>query len=77
MTLIPFLNRMDRASRDDFLARCDTTESYLRKAASIHQKLRPALCVRIERETFGAVTRKDLRPDDWAEIWPELVAEAA
>ena len=29
-------------------------------------------CVPIERATLGAVTRKDLRPDDWADIWPEL-----
>lgn len=29
-------------------------------------------CVPIERETNGAVTRKDLRPNDWHEIWPEL-----
>jgi DNA-binding transcriptional regulator YdaS (Cro superfamily) len=30
-------------------------------------------CVVIERETKGAVTRKDLRPDDWHLIWPELI----
>lgn len=29
-------------------------------------------CVPIERATDGAVTRRDLRPDDWQEIWPEL-----
>ena len=29
-------------------------------------------CVPIERATEGAVTRRDLRPDDWHEIWPEL-----
>lgn len=29
-------------------------------------------CVAIERATEGAVTRRDLRPDDWHEIWPEL-----
>lgn len=28
-------------------------------------------CLPIERATAGAVTRKDLRPDDWPEIWPE------
>ena len=28
--------------------------------------------VQIERATEGAVTRRDLRPDDWHEIWPEL-----
>lgn len=30
-------------------------------------------CVRIEIATGGVVTRRDLRPDDFAEIWPELV----
>ena len=35
-----------------------------------------ARCVAIERATNGAVTRRDLRPDDWHEIWPEL-AEGA
>lgn len=34
------------------------------------------LCVRIERATAGAVTRRDLRPDDWADIWPELVEKS-
>ena len=29
-------------------------------------------CVAIEHATNGAVTRKDLRPDDWYLIWPEL-----
>lgn len=32
----------------------------------------PANCVAIERATVGKVSRKDLRPDDWREIWPEL-----
>ena len=30
-------------------------------------------CAAIERATNGAVTRRDLRPDDWHRIWPELV----
>ena len=29
-------------------------------------------CPAIERATDGAVTRRDLRPHDWREIWPEL-----
>ena len=29
-------------------------------------------CVAIERATGGKVTRKDLRPDDWFLIWPEM-----
>jgi DNA-binding transcriptional regulator YdaS (Cro superfamily) len=30
-------------------------------------------CAVIERATGGAVRRWDLRPDDWHEIWPELI----
>lgn len=33
----------------------------------------PESCVAIEQATKGAVTRQDLRPDDWPRIWPELV----
>jgi len=29
-------------------------------------------CAAIEQATGGAVTRRDLRPDDWQRIWPEL-----
>lgn len=29
-------------------------------------------CLAIEQATAGAVTRRDLRPDDWQRIWPEL-----
>ena len=31
-------------------------------------------CVAIEAATGGKVTRKDLRPDDYWLIWPELKA---
>ena len=34
-------------------------------------------CAAIERATSGAVTRKDLRPDDWQRIWPELMEASA
>ena len=29
-------------------------------------------CVTIERETAGEIDRRELRPDDWLAIWPEL-----
>lgn len=31
----------------------------------------------IEQATGGKVTRKDLRPDDWHLIWPELARKKA
>lgn len=30
-------------------------------------------CAAIEQATAGKVTRRDLRPDDWHRIWPELI----
>ncbi len=33
-------------------------------------------CADIERVTIGEVSRRDLRPDDWQRIWPELAEEA-
>lgn len=30
-------------------------------------------CAGLEIVTGGAVTRQELRPDDWHRIWPELV----
>lgn len=32
-------------------------------------------CQAIESATAGAVTRRDLRKDDWWLIWPELVTD--
>jgi DNA-binding transcriptional regulator YdaS (Cro superfamily) len=32
-------------------------------------------CVSIEQATDREVTRKDLRPDDWEAIWPELAGK--
>lgn len=29
-------------------------------------------CLDIERATDGEVTRRDLRPNDWQKIWPDL-----
>ncbi len=34
-------------------------------------------CCAIEVATGGAVTRRDLRPNDWQKIWPELAQARA
>lgn len=69
--LISYLNSLGKADRTDFAKRCGTSEGYMRKARSIGQTFRCELCVAIERESDGSVSRKDLR-DDWAAVWPEL-----
>ncbi len=33
-------------------------------------------CAAIEKATGGKVTRRELRPDDWQRIWPELATTA-
>ncbi len=37
----------------------------------------PERCVAIEKATNGKVTRKNMRPDDWESIWPELANRKA
>jgi DNA-binding transcriptional regulator YdaS (Cro superfamily) len=34
-------------------------------------------CLAIERATNGKVTRRQLRPKDWRDIWPELANPCA
>ncbi|EGR4294208.1 Cro/Cl family transcriptional regulator [Vibrio cholerae] len=63
--------------RECFAAQCGTSIGYLNKAMSKKQKLGPILCVRIEKFSQGKVTRKQLRKDDWQEIWPELLTTKA
>lgn len=50
----------------------NVSPSYLSQLISGASAISPERCVEIERATDGAVTRKDLRPDDWQKIWPEL-----
>ncbi|WP_175786368.1 transcriptional regulator [Burkholderia cenocepacia] len=72
-----FLAVATKAEREDFASRCGTTPAFLRNV--IYGTRRPGekLCVAIERESGCVVTRRDLRPDDWQDIWPELVDVAA
>lgn len=55
----------------------DVPPSFVSKMVGGDKRVPIERCVPIERATAGAVTRKDLRPDDWAAIWPELAQAAA
>ena len=50
--------------------------SFIWQIADGRRSCSPALCVLIEQATNGVVTRKDLRPNDWEAIWPELKEDA-
>lgn len=75
MKLRTYLDTLPRGGVSEFAARIGVSPVYLSQIAA-EQDGRvpsPALCVVIEREAQGVVTRKDLRPSDWRAIWPELI----
>ncbi|QII84245.1 helix-turn-helix domain-containing protein [Bordetella hinzii] len=66
-----YLAPMSRVQRAAFAARCRTSTNTLRNIAYGQKRAGAALCIAIEQATGGAVTRADLRPDDWPLLWPE------
>jgi len=59
----------------DLAAKLKVTPGFIHQ---IKKGLRPVpidKCVPIEQSTNGMVTRKDLRPNDWHLIWPELTQQ--
>jgi hypothetical protein len=71
------INSLSIDEQNEFANSCGTSISYIRKILSSNGKLffGPAICRRIEENTSSLVTRKDLRPNDWREIWPELAQQ--
>lgn len=75
MDLKAFLKSLpDEPAREAFAAKCDTSVGHLRNIGYGQRPCAPALAVAIERESDKVVTRRDLCPDDWAKVWPELAA---
>lgn len=71
------INSLSIEEQNEFATSCGTSISYIRKILSSNGKLffGPAICSRIEQRTNCFVTRKDLRPNDWREIWPDLATQ--
>lgn len=64
--LIDYLNSLSTADQAAYAGRCGTSVGYLRKAASVGQRLGESLCIALDRESGGAVPCDVLRPDvDW------------
>lgn len=47
--------------------------AFLRAIANGERPCPPKLAVKIDTFTNGEVSRRDLFPEDWHELWPELV----
>lgn len=77
MDLKTYINELPRGGAAEFAKRLNVSASYLSQLAAGTTHRSPQRCVEIEVHSGGAVTRKDLRPDDWQSIWPELAAKAS
>lgn len=82
MKLKEFLNSLPRGKKSEFASQVGIDPVYLSQIAADDQGPRKfrasaALAVRIEKFSNGVVNRSDLRPDDWQEIWPELIVPGA
>ena len=74
-TLHGYLKKLSKNEQAEFAVACGTTIGYLRKAIFKKQNLGPKICVAIENNSGGEVTRKSLYPYDWHLIWPELAEQ--
>lgn len=66
--LLAWLKSVDDAA----VAETGTTVGYLRRIAYGQKTASAEMAAGIERATVGRVTRKELRPNDWHLVWPEL-----
>lgn len=62
-------------SHDEARELVGTSHSYLRLIAYGHKRPSAKVSTAIEKATCGRITRKELRPDDWQDIWPEIAVD--
>ncbi len=72
MNLKTYLSSLEPGGHSRIAGILGVSKSFLSQMAAGSANISPARCVAIERATNGVVTRRELRPDDWAAIWPEL-----
>ena len=59
-------------SNDEARERVGASYSYLRLIAYGYKRPSAKIATAIEKATCGDITRKELRPEDWQDIWPEI-----
>lgn len=74
MNLTNYLSKAPRGTAIALARTLDVSQPTVSDWVTGKKPIPAERCWPIERATAGAVTRKDLRPDDWQEIWPELAA---
>lgn len=77
MDLKTYLSSLERGGASKLAEAIGVSSSFLSQMAAGSSAISPARCVSIEKATSGTVSRRDLRPDDWQDIWPELINQPA
>jgi DNA-binding transcriptional regulator YdaS (Cro superfamily) len=72
MNLKEYIATSDRGTAKKLAAFLGISAPYLSQMAAGKSPISEKRCVQIERFSAGRVSRRDLRPDDWRDIWPEL-----
>lgn len=63
-----------KTASDSDIQNTGTTRGHLRQIAYGNRQASAEVAARLEVTTKNLVTRKQLRPEDWSVIWPELAA---
>lgn len=81
MDLRSYLDTLPLGGVAEFADRCGISTSYLQQlaaelpsASGSKRRPSPSLCVCMERESGGQLARQALRPEDYADIWPDLAS---
>ena len=72
MNLKSYLAGIERGGASRIAEELGVSLSFLSQMATGKSAISPARCVAIEAITEGVVTRRDLRPNDFHLIWPDL-----
>jgi len=68
-----YMANLTPEEKKQFALNCGTTLNYLRKVMSTGKPIGPEICAQIEIHSGGVVSRKSLKPNNWQNIWPELL----
>ncbi len=75
---VTYFRGLDPNEKRALAEKCKTSVRYLTKQATLINTgkeaslFKPSICSAIEVFSSGEITRQELRPDDWPDIWLEL-----
>ena len=72
MELKAFFLKLSADEREAFAVKVASSVGHIQNVMYGFRPCAPDLAVRIELKSKREVTRQELRPNDWADFWPEL-----